>query len=491
MKYLKNKEQEYDIVRPEPDSLLQSIRSFGYTLETAISDLIDNSVTANSEMICIDYGIDRFSSFVRIEDNGDGMDEEELVNAMKIGSFNPLNIRGENDLGRFGLGLKTASFSQCKRLTVKTRKKSGKEFIRCWDLDIVAHKKEWVLLKECIDQVSLNHLSEFSFKNSGTIVLWEKLDRLIESTEIPQNTEHFYRKFDNVRKHLGLIFHRFIETNKIQLFVKDEKISGVNPFNISVNFPSNELQEEQLSISNQLITIQPYILPHESKLNTEEKSSLELIKSWNEHQGIYLYRNERLIADGTWLDLDIRKKEIQRLCRIRIDIPNTLDKEWQIDVKKASAKIPDEIRKRVKKICLTSIDKAIKVYSNRGAYIKRNIKKEKIIYLWITKIKHGVKTYQINEKHPLFELIVKYLKDDSKIFKQFTKLISEALPINLILNDFSDPNTILETPNQNNKEALLKIYKSALKVLTDNGVSEKEAIYQLNNMDIFQQLNNK
>ena len=153
---------KYDIVRPEPESLLQSARSFGYTVETAIADLIDNSIAANASEIKITYGIDNFSSFVRLEDNGKGMNEKELLNAMKVGSFNPLQERHENDLGRFGLGLKTASFSQCRRLTVKTRNKSGKVYIRCWDLDFVADKKEWVLLRDCAEKKSVINISDFS-----------------------------------------------------------------------------------------------------------------------------------------------------------------------------------------------------------------------------------------------------------------------------------------------------------------------------------------
>lgn len=231
--------QKYDIVRPEPESLLQSTRSFGYSVETAIADLIDNSITANATKIKISFGIDRYSSFVRIEDNGKGMNEKELLNAMKVGSFNPLDDRHENDLGRFGLGLKTASFSQCRRLTVKTRNKSGKGFIRCWDLDIVKEKKDWVLLRNCVDKVSEKNLGEFSEGGSGTIVLWEKLDRLMESRELKSDKEHFYRKFDNVRKHLGLTFHRLLRMEKLQFLflMMNWKLS------IHLIFPMNILQQ--------------------------------------------------------------------------------------------------------------------------------------------------------------------------------------------------------------------------------------------------------
>jgi anti-sigma regulatory factor (Ser/Thr protein kinase) len=483
-----NKEK-YDIVRPDAESFLQSARSYGYSIETAIADIIDNSITASATEINIIFGVDQYSSFVRIEDNGAGMNEDQLKNAMKIGSFNPLDNRLENDLGRFGLGLKTASFSQCRRLTVKTKNKKGSEFIRCWDLDVVANEKDWVLLRECADKNSVKNLAGITNKVSGTIILWEKLDRLDESVELKSKKEHFYRKFDNVNKHLGLTFHRFIEVGEIAIIINNDLVEAVNPFHVSKEVPSTELPEEQLSINGQGIMIQPFILPHESKISIDERKDLEIIKGWTDHQGIYLYRNKRLISDGTWLDLSFRKKESQRLCRIRIDIPNTLDKEWQIDVKKASAKIPDVVRKRIKDICFNSLEKAIKVYSHRGSYVRRRGDKKEIVYLWLTKQKHGVKTYYINEKHPLFELIEDQLSNEFNVFKDYIKLLAEAIPVNLIVNDFSDPSTIIETPLQNKMNDLNKIFDTSLKVLINSGLSETEAKKQLNLMDVFQQLN--
>ena len=480
---------KYDIVRPDAESFLQSARSYGYSIDTAIADIIDNSITASATEIKIIFGVDQYSSFVRIEDNGVGMNEAQLKNAMKIGSFNPLDNRLENDLGRFGLGLKTASFSQCRRLTVKTKDKKGSEYIRCWDLDVVANEKDWVLLRECADKNSEKNLAKISNKISGTIILWEKLDRLDESVELKSKKEHFYRKFDNVKKHLGLTFHRFIEEGEIAIIINNDLVAAVNPFHVSKEVPSTELPEEHLSINGQGIMIQPFILPHESKISIDERKDLEIIKGWTDHQGIYLYRNKRLISDGTWLDLSFRKKESQRLCRIRIDIPNTLDKEWQIDVKKASAKIPDVVRKRIKDICFNSLEKAVKVYSHRGAYVRRKGDKKEIVYLWLTKQKHGVKTYYINEKHPLFELIEDQLSDELNVFKDYMKLLAEAIPVNLIVNDFSDPSTIVETPLQNKINDLNKIFESSLKVLTNSGLSESEAKKQLNLMDVFQQLN--
>ena len=228
---------KYDIVRPDAESFLQSARSYGYSIDTAIADIIDNSITASATEIKIIFGVDQYSSFVRIEDNGVGMNEAQLKNAMKIGSFNPLDNRLENDLGRFGLGLKTASFSQCRRLTVKTKDKKGSEYIRCWDLDVVANEKDWVLLRECADKNSEKNLAKISNKISGTIILWEKLDRLDESVELKSKKEHFYRKFDNVKKHLGLTFHRFIEEGEIAIIINNDLVAAVNPFHVSKEVP--------------------------------------------------------------------------------------------------------------------------------------------------------------------------------------------------------------------------------------------------------------
>jgi hypothetical protein len=292
-----------------------------------------------------------------------------------------------------------------------------------------------------------------------------------------------------VRKHLGITFHRFIEEDEISISVLDDSIKAINPFNISVEVPSSELPEEQLSINRQHISIQPFILPHESKLSEEERNHLEIIKGWTEHQGIYLYRNKRLIADGTWLDLDFRKKESQRLCRIRIDIPNTLDKEWQIDVKKASAKIPDVIRKRIKNICFASIERAIKVYTQRGAYIRRRGERKEIIYLWKAKQKHGKRYYEINKAHPIYQLIIEYLEDDAYIFNDYVKLIGESLPINFIVSDFSDPTMTMKDFFEGSKAELKAIYQNTITALINAGISEKDAIEKVNKIECFQQLN--
>jgi hypothetical protein len=165
-----------EIAKPNPKSTINSYRSFGYNLSTAISDIIDNSISANANEIRLEYKWNGPDSFISICDNGIGMNQSELVLAMTPGSKDPEEERNEKDLGRFGMGLKTASFSQCKRLTCITKKESYATIKRCWDIDYINEENEWQL----IDYVSDNSfLEKIEYQKSGTLVIWEKLDRIV------------------------------------------------------------------------------------------------------------------------------------------------------------------------------------------------------------------------------------------------------------------------------------------------------------------------
>ena len=477
------KQKLYDIVRPDPEKEVNSLRAFGYSVETAIADLIDNSVTAGADKIFVTYDIDSFGSYVRIEDNGKGMSEEELINAMKLGSFNPSDERNTNDLGRFGLGLKTASFSQCKRLSVLSD--DGKSSnIRVWDLDIIQEEKEWVLYKKCLDDHSSRKLGK-SESNNGTVVLWEKLDRLVETGNPDTDKVNFYRKFENVKKYLRLVFHRFLEKKMLSICINEESISPINPFVISEEKHSQELQESFFVINNSQISVRPYILPHEAKLSKIEQKQYDIMRGWIEHQGIYLYRNDRLIIDGSWMDLKLKQRESQRLVRICIDITNKHDKEWQIDVRKASAKVPDIIRKNIFKICTDAITHGIKVYTHRGAYIRRKGEKREIVYTWVCKTRNGEKFYQINPLHPLYVLITDILGDNQQIFRSYIKTIESTIPVGMILNDSYDENVILRQSLENDQEQIKMIYVELIKSMNASGIDIEQAKELLKTTDLF------
>ena len=468
---------------PNPSAVLNSLRAFGYTLEMAIADIIDNSITAEASIVRISFSMEKFSSFIRIEDNGKGMDSVELQRAMQLGSKNPMDDRDKKDLGRFGIGLKTASFSQCKRLTVKTKQKIS--HIRSWDLDHIDLSNSWLLSKNVFDTNSENNLADF-FSDTGTIILWEKLDRIIETGSHEKDKENFYRKFETLKVHLGLVFHRFLEDNILKIFIGEEEIMPFNPFNISDKIPSTELSIEQYSMEGNQILIQPYILPHESKLSGSEIKKLNILRGWNEHQGIFLYRNKRLILDGTWLDLPFRKKENQRLLRVQVDIPNTLDKQFQIDVKKSSAKVPDELRDVFYRICQNAIEKATKVYSHRGSYVKRKNENNELVYIWQTRQNKGKKSYLINQEHPLLKAIYNSIGASEKILLgDFIKMIEESLPVGMIINDFSDNQIVTESTLSKDLGKLKLIFQNTLNMLITGGMSEENARNELLKTEIF------
>ena len=116
----------YDDCPSDASAMGEAMRAYGYNLATALADLIDNSIAAGSRKVWLRCEWAGSSSWISVTDDGSGMAEKELVNAMRLGSTNPTSKRAKSDLGRFGLGLKTASFSQARRLTVITKKKNGK-----------------------------------------------------------------------------------------------------------------------------------------------------------------------------------------------------------------------------------------------------------------------------------------------------------------------------------------------------------------------------
>ena len=223
-----------EIAKPNPKSTINSYRSFGYNLSTAIADIIDNSISANADVISISYRWNGQDSFISIKDNGDGMNKDELVVAMTPGSKDPEDERSEKDLGRFGMGLKTASFSQCKRLTCVSRKANYSTIKRCWDIDFINEHEEWQLLDFISNE---NLLDEINEQKSGTLVLWEKLDRIVGKAE--SNNESvknaFYQEMENVREHLSLVFHKFIESKRIKILFQNEEIDAYNPFLLNLD----------------------------------------------------------------------------------------------------------------------------------------------------------------------------------------------------------------------------------------------------------------
>ena len=221
--------------------LMESTRAIGYNLEAAVADIVDNSIAASADKISISFSPYDAVPYVSILDNGIGMSEIEIDNAMRYGSQSSLKVRAETDLGRFGLGLKTASLSQCRCLTVISKQQDCLEGRR-WDLDEVYRNGSWSLIK--LETADINKIAQYTTQlkdlDHGTLVIWEKLDRMLEGTTSTDKTMN--KQMDYVRNHLSLVFHRYLsgETGikKVAISINKQPLIPKDPFLIgkSTNF---------------------------------------------------------------------------------------------------------------------------------------------------------------------------------------------------------------------------------------------------------------
>ncbi|MEQ1554009.1 MAG: ATP-binding protein [Ferruginibacter sp.] len=446
-----------EIAKPNPKSTINSYRSFGYNLSTAIADIIDNSISSNANEICIEYNWKGEDSFISIFDNGIGMNKEELVLAMTPGSKDPEEERNEKDLGRFGMGLKTASFSQCKRLTCITKKINYSTIKRCWDIDFINKENEWQLL---------DYVSDYSFfdkinnQKSGTLVLWQKLDRIVGNTDSSNETvkNAFYQEMMNVKVHLSLVFHKFIESKRIKLFFQNEEIEPYNPFLLNLN-PKPEMGLPE-KFGNVEITY--FILPHMSEIGKSEYENSGGSLGWFQEQGFYIYRGDRLLVAGDWLGLE-KKRDYSKLARIAVSFSNENDFNWHLDIKKSTANPPIEIRRELSRIAKIAIMKSAKIYNWRG---QKTVSENSITNhesLWTDeKTREGIKKYKINREHPIIKSL---LDENSKLTRKALKLLEENVPIELILNNqnedpsFHELEKVTEKPSDELINLAMELYK--------------------------------
>ncbi|MFY9310092.1 MAG: ATP-binding protein [Bacteroidia bacterium] len=472
--------QNFKTHRAEPlaSSMIETFRAIGYNLQTAIADIIDNSVSAASKNIYVNFEWAGENSLIIIKDDGKGMNDSEIIEAMRPGSKSPVEVRDLKDLGRFGLGLKTASFSQCRKLTVVSKKENDTNYWT-WDLDYVIETDKWDLIKLEPDTKHINSLSAF---NSGTIVLWENIDRLTKGTkkDNEKDLDNFLKAAEIVKAHLAMVFHRYIEQNKIKLFFNDTEIEAWDPY-LKGEKATQPLPDEPLA--NGKIIIKPYVLPHISKITDVIHKKAEGPRGWNAQQGFYIYRNERLLVAGEWLGM-FRKEEHYKLARIMIDIPNTVDLDWQIDIKKSIARPPANIRQELKRIANYTRSEAVKIYRHRGKILQRSLKNE-FVMLWLEKVRHGKRLYEVNREHPLIKELIESNPELKWKLNTLLRIVEETVPVPLItLNESEKPDTLAKPFEDSAGKEVMELLKLMYKSLIVKMTSE-EAKQQLLYMEPF------
>jgi hypothetical protein len=425
---------------PSAEIVVNSMRAMGYSFESAISDVIDNSIAVKSSLIELKFPIDPTECYVAICDNGSGMTRERLIEAMKYGSQTEDGTRAIDDLGRFGLGMKTASLSQCRRLTVAS-KHQGAMSAFVWDLDVIDAKKGWYMIECSSEQISnIKHIDFLDKYNSGTIVLWENFDYIDKSSGGNVYAE-LSRLKDSTAEYLSLIFHRYLNKEgsaKVTIRVNNYTLSGLDPF-LENHKKTNIRHKIDIPIEDsdgveRFVTVQPYVLPFQKDLTAEDKKLSGGIENYRSKQGFYIYRNERLIIWGTWFGR--HRDELTKYARVKVDIPNTLDDIWNIDIKKQSATIPSRIKSRLTRAVDEAMDIAVKAQTFRGRVAKVD---EKIDYIWDRiKGREEQYSYRINRDSKIFELLKGRVDDETwTYFDMILEEIEKSLPYQQIYIDKS------------------------------------------------------
>ena len=434
-------ETRFEVVEPNAPAMIQSLRSVGYTAQAAVADLVDNSISAQARNVWVTFHWDGAHSFVSVGDDGRGMDEAGLTEAMRLGTRSPLEERQPSDLGRFGLGLKTASFSQCRRLTVWTR--VSQEIclsVRCWDLDYVNQTGQWRLLK-LPPQGPAARSAQLEELDSGTVVVWESLDRLVEGSPVEDQRaqRRFLEMADAVETHLAMVFHRFLEPSaQLTIWINGQRIAPWDPF-LRGEAATQHLAEETLTLSGQRVVVRPYVLPHHSRLSAEVHRRAAGPGGWNAQQGFYIYRNRRLLVPGDWLNLGFQKEEHSKLARIQVDIPTALDDAWQIDVKKSTAKPPGALRDELRRIAKVTRSRATEIYRHRGKVIARSAARNDS-FVWNRVVRRGKVSYRVNRDHPLVRQTLTSSNQHRAELEALLRMIEETVPAPLIsLDDSQSP----------------------------------------------------
>jgi hypothetical protein len=395
---------------------------------------------------------------------------------MRHGAVDPNIERSPADLGRFGLGLKTASFSQCRRLTVV----SAQEGIQCgaeWDLDRINQQDDWIITlldqAEAGEQPFVEQLG-----GSGTVVIWRDLDRLFEDESGHTRDEIVNEKLDLVGKHLALVFHRFLAGEikgraKIAIFVNGHTIEPFDPF-CRKNSATQMLPEEIVRIGESAVKMQPYVLPHHSRLSAREYDFYQSRSDFISNQGAYIYRGGRLMAWGDWFRL-VPKGEATKLARVQIDFPNSLDEAWTIDIRKSRARPPYAVRERLRQIIEHICGRSTTVHRGRGRRLFEEVKAP----LWERYADHGHIRYAINSDHPLVQKLEYRLEDDGLTgLKMLLESISASLPVEMIYSDFSThPKQVGQSSLD--KGTVMERLRALKNVLFGNGEGEADVFREV------------
>lgn len=426
-------------VPPKAHALIGSLRGLGYSPETALADLIDNSITAGAGTVEIDLQWASDKPIVAILDDGQGMDKPRLIEAMRLGGQGPDGQREATDLGRFGMGLKTASLSQSRRLSVVTKTTADVSAITL-DVEIVAIRG-WIAV---IPDPLPGHpfVAELLKRTSGTVVIWDRLDELSGLAGLTK--EAFYLRLEEIRAYLGMMFHRFLngDATRLSVVMNGRPIKAWDPFQV-MHPATTPMPSEHIRHAGSSFTVKPYILPHRDRFaNDSEYEAAGGPGGWAARQGFYVYRGKRLLVAGSWLGLGgVRtwtRDEASRLARIQLDLPTGLDRDWRIDVRKSQARPPGALRTRLTAIARRCREEAREVFAFRGQGPRVHGAPQTVPAVWLTTQGPKGAQYRINRDHPVIIACREAATSGVRPLNAVLSIIERSVPVERIWLDVSE-----------------------------------------------------
>ena len=427
---------EYRNAPPKAGAMIEALRGLGYSTATAVADLVDNSIAAGARIVDVAFAWAGTHSYVTLRDDGRGMEGTELDRAMRLGYQSPLDARADGDLGRFGLGLKTASFSQCRRLTVASRRGSHTSCLR-WDLDVLASSPDdqWRLLVGAADG-SHERLDPLLAVPHGTLVLWENLDRIVTPGFSEQN---FLDLIDVVERHLAMVFHRYLfgQQPKLRITINGTTVAPWDPFLLTHHATwSSPIVRPAPGVAAQC-----HVLPHKDRLDDAQYELAGRPDGWTAQQGFYVYRNERLLVTGSWLGLgrgrSWTKEEAHRLARIRLDIPNSADADWKIDIRKSTARPPVAVRQVLTHLMEDTCKRARRVFAHRGRIVVR-ARSEPVMPVWRAEHRADGIRYRIDRSHPAVAAVLHNAGPEARQVEAMIRVVEATVPVQRIWLDTAE-----------------------------------------------------
>lgn len=422
---------DYEIVNPDPSGTIISLGSLGYSLEAAVADLIDNSIAANATTVDLATSWAGDASWIALVDDGVGMGTDAITTAMMIAGRGPATERSPDDLGRFGLGLKTASFSQARQLVVDSRVADGDWLTRTWDLALVERTREWRLGTSAPEGAAGLVQALRRDRSSGTTVLWRHLHRLTPPGSRSDDRDlerHFYRELGRVEAHLGMVFQRYLRGRRLSITLNGTPVRAWDPF-LSAQPQTQRVPVETVSVHGQDVRVEGFVLPHRRYLGDQAFEDAGGPNGWLDQQGFYVYRRDRLIVAGGWLGVaSLKKDERFILARVAVDVPAELDGAWSIDVRKSSAVPPPGLRKTLERLAVTTRNRAGQVLTHRGgaAAIRHASSYQ---YAWKVARRDGTVTCRINQEHPLVRRALRGDADQVAPVRALLRLLEQTVPV--------------------------------------------------------------